>query len=254
MNYVFLGRNRRLAIDPGSVKQTLTSDTVPVNVYQLSYVSRPALILDLSFISGLPSHSMNAADICAVILAGGQSRRMGFNKALLDFGGRPLIQVLAERVLPITNQIVISSNDCSCYKFLNFPVIPDHYQGQGPLAGLHAAMLSNVRSLYIVLACDLPNLQAPLLRNLVSFVQGFDAAIPRTNDGLAHPLCAVYRRTCLPAITNALQHGANKVIETFLDDTLSIRWIGPREGHFREADLANINTPEDLQNLKNIPL
>jgi molybdopterin-guanine dinucleotide biosynthesis protein A len=197
---------------------------------------------------------MNAADICAVILAGGQSRRMGFNKALLDFSGRPLIQVLAEQVLPVTDQIVISSNDCSCYKFLNFPVIPDYYQGQGPLAGLHAAMLSNVSSLYIVLACDLPNLRAPLLHNLVSFVQGFDAAIPRTYDGLAHPLCAVYRRTCLPTITNALQRGANKVIETFLDDALSIRWIEPQEGHFQEADLANINTPEDLQNLKNIPL
>ena len=193
---------------------------------------------------------MAATDVCAVILAGGQSRRMGFNKALLDVGGRPLISILIDRIRPLTNQILISSNDCSSYQFLNFPVVPDHYRGHGPLAGLHAGMLWNVCSLYVVLACDLPNLHASLLRNLLSFADGFDAAIPRTRDGLAHPLCAVYRRTCLPCVEKALLRGANKVIESFLDEALSIRWVGPEEGQFQDEDLANINTPEDLRRLR----
>jgi molybdenum cofactor guanylyltransferase len=187
---------------------------------------------------------------CAVILAGGQSRRMGFNKALIEIGGQPLIQILANRVRPVADQILISSNDGSSYKFLDIPIIPDHFKGHGPLAGFHSAMLWDVSSLYLVLACDLPNVKESFLRNLISLAVGFDAAIPRTKDGLAHPLCAVYRRTCLPYVEEALKRGANKVIENFLDSSLSIKWIGPEEGQFEEADLANINTPEDLSQLK----
>jgi molybdopterin-guanine dinucleotide biosynthesis protein A len=197
--------------------------------------------------------SMNRDDICAVILAGGQSSRMGFNKALLDVGGKPMIRVLVDRVRPLTDQILISSNDVSSYRFLNCPVIPDHFTGCGPLAGFHAAMLWNTCSLYIMLACDLPRLRAPLLDKLVSLADGFDAAIPRTSDGLAHPLCAVYRRTCLPSIEKALQQGTNKVIETILNETLTVRWVGPGEGMFSDSDLANINTPEDLRKLELLP-
>ena len=189
-------------------------------------------------------------DTCVVILAGGKSSRMGSNKALLDFGGRPLIRVIADRVRSITDQILISSNDPSCYEFLNFPVIPDRYRGHGPLAGLHAAMLWNKCTLYIVLACDLPNLQAPFLRRLTSLVKGYDAAIPRTRDGLAHPLCAVYRRTCLPAVEGSLLRGANKMIEILQQSSLSIRWVEPEEGGFEDTELANINTPEDLRRLR----
>jgi molybdopterin-guanine dinucleotide biosynthesis protein A len=197
-------------------------------------------------------HCMDTTDICAVILAGGQSSRMGSNKALLDIGGKPLISILIDRILPVTNRIFISSNDFSSYRFLDFPVIPDHFAGHGPLAGFHSAMTRNICSLYIMLACDLPNLKTPLLQSLVSLANGFDAAIPRTLDGLAHPLCAAYRRTCLPCVEQALQRGANKVIEPFLETPLAVRWIGPDEGKFNDADLANINTPEDLRNLRDI--
>jgi molybdenum cofactor guanylyltransferase len=194
---------------------------------------------------------MSEANICAVILAGGQSSRMGFNKALLDFGGKPLINILVNRIHCVTNHILISSNDDSSYRFLNIPVVPDQFKGQGPLAGLHAAMQRDICDLYVVLACDLPNLRPPLLQKLLCFADGFDAAIPRTSDKLAHPLCAVYRRTCLPSIEKALLHGTNKVIETFLNNSLTIRWVDPNEGQFKDADLANINTPEDLHRLRN---
>jgi len=194
---------------------------------------------------------MTNPDVCAVILAGGRSRRMGSNKALLDIGGKPLIQVLINRILPVTNRILISSNDCESYRFLDFPVVPDRFPDNGPLAGFHSAMLRDVCQLYIVLACDLPNLQTRLLENLVSMADGFDAAIPCTRDHVIHPLCAVYRRTCLPSIEQALERGANKVIETFLSDhSLALRFVDPDEGEFDDADLANINTPEDLQRLR----
>jgi molybdopterin-guanine dinucleotide biosynthesis protein A len=221
--------------------------------FQSSIVNRQSsisLIFLLCLAYLLP---MDTKDICAVILAGGRSRRMGFNKALLDVGGQPMIQILIDRVRPLTDQILISSNDDSSYRFLNFPVVPDHFTECGPLAGFHAAMLWNTCSLYLMLACDLPNLRAPVLFNLLSLAEGFDAVIPRTKDGLVHPLCAVYRRTCLPSIEKALQQGANKVIDTFLIDSLNVRWVGPDEGKFGDSDLANINTLEDLRKFKLAP-
>lgn len=188
-------------------------------------------------------------EVGAVILAGGLSRRMGCNKALLDVGGRPLISVLIERILPLTDQILISSNDAESYRFLEFPVVADCYTGRGPLAGFHAAMHRLDARSYVVLACDLPNVQTSLLRRLISLVAGHDAAIPRTLDGVAHPLCAVYRRTCLRVIDRALEQGASKVIDTFETNDISVRWVDPVEGGFSDLDLANINAPEDLPKL-----
>jgi molybdopterin-guanine dinucleotide biosynthesis protein A len=175
---------------------------------------------------------------------------MGCNKALLDFGGQPLIRILIDRIRPLTERIVISSNDASIYQFLNFPVVPDQFRGHGPLAGFHSAMRHENCSIYLMLACDLPNLKESLLRNLVALVDGYDAAIPLTSDGITHPLCAAYRRTCLLPIEESLKRGTRKVIETFLEDSLTVRWVGPEEGGFQDADLVNINTPEDLARLK----
>ena len=174
---------------------------------------------------------------------------MGFNKALLKVDGRPLIQILSDRMRRLTDQIVISANDPDSYKFLNIPVVLDRFSGHGPLAGLHAAMLEQESTLYVLLACDLPNLPVSLLQKMVQLCEGFDAAIPRTGDGLAHPLCAVYRRTCLPYIEQALDKGEKKFIEIFLNKPLSVRWISPEEGQYDENDLANINTPDDLLSL-----
>lgn len=175
---------------------------------------------------------------------------MGFNKALLEINGKTLIQTLIDRILPVTDQILISSNDQSSYRFLDFPVIPDHFPGNGPLAGFHSAMLRNPCSLFVLLACDLPNLKTAFLKRLISLADGYDAVIPRTRDGIMHPLCAVYRRTCLPSVERALARGANKVVRTFLDESLAVRWVDPVEGRFKDTDLANINTPEDLRKLK----
>ena len=110
-------------------------------------------------------------------------------------------------------------------------------------------MLGQKSVLYVLLACDLPNLPISFLQSIILLSKGFDAAIPRTGDGRAHPLCAVYRRTCLPYIEQALGRGDKKFIELFLNGPLSVKWISPEEGRYDENDLANINTPEDLRKL-----
>ncbi len=189
---------------------------------------------------------MMRSDLCAVVLAGGRSRRMGFDKALLRIGDRPVIQRIVECALALTDQVVISSNDTSSYQFLGRPVIEDVFTAQGPLAGLHAAMVQSSQSLFLLLACDMPNLHQKLLRTLVEAAEGFDAVLPRSADGGIHPLCAVYRKTCRPVIERNLRQKANKVTDIFVASALQVRFLEGEEGGFSDWDLVNLNSPEDL--------
>jgi molybdopterin-guanine dinucleotide biosynthesis protein A len=175
---------------------------------------------------------------------------MGFNKALLRLGGQPLIQMVLEHVRPLTDEVLVSSNDQTTYEFLGLPIVPDIFKNQGPLAGLHAAMLLSSRSLFLLLACDMPNLHEPLLRHLALSAKGFDAVIPRTADGGDHPLCAIYRKTCFPAIERNLRKGVNKVIGIFTESPLRARWLKIEQDGFSDQDLANLNSPEDLEDFR----
>jgi molybdopterin-guanine dinucleotide biosynthesis protein A len=190
-------------------------------------------------------HMNHDNGLCAVILAGGQSRRMGVNKAFLEVDGQPLVQRILERVRPWSDEVLLSSNEPYLYGFLGLTVVADRFRGQGPLAGLHAAMLHSSRQLFLLLACDMPGLGESLLRGLVRSIAGFDAAIPRTADGRCHPLCAIYRRTCLPFIEDNLGRRINRVTDILATSRLRVRWVGEAEGGFSASDLVNLNSLED---------
>ena len=185
-------------------------------------------------------------ELCVAILAGGQSRRMGFNKALVQVSGRPLIENLADHARLLSNQILICTNDPESYAFLKLPVVCDVFPGQGPLAGLHAALAHTQRPLVLLLACDLPNADDTLWSRLVACAEGYDAVIPRTSDGRVHPLTAVYRQTCLPVAEANLRCGINKVIDLFRSSPLRVNWLNATEGRFHDSQFDNLNTPEDL--------
>ena len=189
---------------------------------------------------------MIAKEICAVILAGGKSRRMGQDKALINIGGRTLVEIMAERASPLADKVFISANNPETFSFLPFQVVPDLYSEQGPLSGLHAVMNEHIYTLYVTMACDLPGLPASLIRRMLDVSEDFDAVIPRTSNGMAHPLAAVYRRTCLPVVEDALRKKANRFIDAFPGVSLRVRWMDPGEGNFKDDDLFNINTPCDL--------
>ena len=191
--------------------------------------------------------SVPKSEICAIILAGGNSRRMGQNKALINIGGRPLVEIMAERASPPADKVFISANSPELFSSLPYTVVPDLCPDQGPLSGLHAVMRGHIYTLYITLACDLPGLPASLISHMLDISEGFDAVIPRTTDGIAHPLAAVYRRTCLAVVEDALRKKMNKFIDAFPGDNLRVRWVEPGEGRFADGDLLNINTPEDLR-------
>ncbi len=185
-------------------------------------------------------------DVCAVILAGGRCRRMGINKALLLINESPLIEILTRLAGPLVDRVVISANDPDPYRFLSLPIVSDTFSGQGPLAGIHAAMCTAPHTLYLILACDLPAMTAELLSRLIRSAAGWDAVIPRTGDGQIHPLSAVYRRTCLETLDRHLRLDRNKVRDFIRDSHLRVRWLDAVSTSDQEA-LRNINDISDLQ-------
>lgn len=192
---------------------------------------------------------MMSNKLTLLIQAGGQSSRMGEDKALKPFRGRPLILRVVERLAPIADEILVTTNDLERYAFLGLRLVPDLVPGCGPLGGLHAGLTAASHPLVAVVACDMPFASAPLLEACARLLveERADVVIPRSASGL-EPLHAVYRReTCLPAIQAALQAGEFKVIGWF--PQVKVRELGEAEiAALDPSGLAfwNINTPEEF--------
>ena len=184
-----------------------------------------------------------------VIQAGGQSTRMGENKALKPFMGRPLVQRVIERLAPIADELLLTTNQPEEFAFLELPLFTDIKPGRGPLGGLYTALISAKYSSVAVVACDMPFANAPLLLAAAGLLSQDDAdvVIAETAEGF-EPLHAVYRReTCIPAIESAMEADQWRVISWL--PQVKVRKLSPEElGRFDPQGLAfwNVNTPEEF--------
>jgi molybdenum cofactor guanylyltransferase len=185
--------------------------------------------------------------LTVAIQAGGESRRMGQDKALMPFLGRPLIQRVVTRIAPIADELIITTNRSVDYAFLGLPLFSDIHSGRGPLGGLYTALSSASQPLVAVVACDMPFVNPGLLayqaRTLE--IESADVVIP-FSEGY-EPLHAVYRReTCLPIVEWALSNSEWKLIAWF--PKVNVRKLTGDE--CRQYDplrlaFANLNTPQE---------
>jgi molybdenum cofactor guanylyltransferase len=186
-----------------------------------------------------------------VIQAGGESRRMGQDKALMPFLGRPLISRVIERLAPLADEILVTTNRPESYRFLDLPLQPDLIPGRGALGGLYTAVASAKHPLVAVAACDMPFASQELFaleRDLLE-AEAADVVIPPSEEGHGYdPLHAVYRReTCLPAIQSAIAAEEWKLIAWF--PQVKVRTLTPEE--MKRCDPSglafwNLNTPADF--------
>jgi len=185
-----------------------------------------------------------------VIQAGGQSRRMGQDKALLPFLGQPLISRVVRRLSPIADEVLITTNKPEEYKFLKLPLFSDLIPNRGALGGLHTA-LKAARCPYVaVVACDMPFINPKLLSAQYDLLvdRKADIVIPKLAGGL-EPFHAIYRRdACLPHIAAAIQDDEWRVDSWFHKVNLlsftqdMIVQYDPQLLSFR-----NVNTPKELE-------
>lgn len=192
----------------------------------------------------------SASGFTIVIQAGGESRRMGKDKGLVEFLGQTLIERVLSRVASLASEILVTTNNLQGYRFLDVPLVADLLPGQGALGGLYTALSAAGYPIVGVVACDMPFVSPSMLsaqRDLL-IQSAADLVIPQTPQGL-EPFHAVYRRkTCLPAVKAALQAGKQRVDAWF--PQVRLRYFTQEEILLYDPQgraFFNVNTPADLQ-------
>lgn len=182
----------------------------------------------------------------AVILAGGQSRRMEQNKAWLEIGGRPVIQRVLSQVAPLFEEIIIAGDSSPDLQNLGVKIVSDKFKGKGPLAGLYTGLITSRSEWIFCCACDMPFLNKKLLLALKGQASRVDTVICQW-EGRLQPLHGFYRQTCLPVIEKHLREDSLKLVDIFpslevkyLKDTFVKRF--DQKGH----SFFNLNTPDAI--------
>lgn len=191
--------------------------------------------------------SKNVAPASAVVLAGGESRRLGRDKSLLPLGGRPLLVRTLDKLVAVSDDLIVVTNTPQQYEHLDLParMVPDERPGVGSLMGLYSGLRVARHSRALVVACDMPFLNLPLLRHLLAADPACDVVIPRLGEWL-EPLHAVYDRACLPAIERVLASGRRQIV-AFFDQVRACEVPTAEIDRFdpRHLSFLNVNTPED---------
>jgi molybdopterin-guanine dinucleotide biosynthesis protein A len=188
---------------------------------------------------------MATREVYGLVLAGGQSRRMGRDKALLLRDGQSQLAHMVSLLDAVVERVFVSarSEQTGDTERSRFELIVDRYDDMGPIAGILSALQEYPEADWLVVACDLPNIDDSTLRFLLENIsdnQPF-TAFRSSHDGLPEPLCAVYRA------------GSDKLLREFVDDDM----ICPRKILIRSetclldqpnpSSLDNVNTPDDLE-------
>jgi len=174
---------------------------------------------------------------------------MGQDKALMPFLGRPLIQGVVDRLTPIADEIIVTTNRPEEYHFLDLPLFPDLKPGRGALGGLYTALSSATCEIVAVVACDMPFASSKLIEAASKLLakEDADVVIPDSGGGL-EPMHAVYHReTCIPAIEAAIDSDRWKLISWF--PQVKVHILQPDEVKIYDpSGLAfwNLNTPEEF--------
>lgn len=183
--------------------------------------------------------------IGAVILCGGNSKRMGREKALLQLKDKTFVQLIAEQLQEI-DEVLLSVGSAARELLPQYRQVIDEYPDCGPMGGLHAALTACCSDVLLAVACDLPLFHRDLTQLLCSSLQdSVDAVIPVTTDGRIHPLCAVYRKETAAVFTQSLAAGRYRLRDALED--MQVCYVTVPQP--LERCLQNINTPEDYQKI-----
>ena len=196
-------------------------------------------------------------DVCAVILAGGKSSRMGRDKASLTLGHKTFLQRIAAELDACGFQEKYVSLGIGEKTEIRIPggwtAVRDRYRDCGPLGGIHAALSACRAEWALFVSCDTPLYRRELAELLISKIPGPQLLIPVTPDGRWHMTCALWRKTLLPEVEAQLKSGDYRLRKLCLKDggpspgTVLVRLEG-EQAAFAEM-LNNINTEEDYRQM-----
>ena len=186
--------------------------------------------------------------ISGVIQAGGRSVRMGGQpKALVQVGGRSIIERVLGALAPAVDDVLVVTNTPELYQFLKLPMVADVYPAHGPLGGIYSGLRAARGAAALAVACDMPFLHTDVIRLVVSRAGEGDIAIPRVGSQF-ETLHALYDKACLPHIAERLTAGRLKIVDLFervrvveIAEADVARYRDPR------VTFMNVNTPDELE-------
>jgi molybdopterin-guanine dinucleotide biosynthesis protein A len=195
--------------------------------------------------------------VACVVLVGGESRRMGEDKARVDLAGKAMVERVLDVVRPLFKELYIGAHEdgllCDAY---GLPTVIDTLPGRGPVLGVCAALDKAREERVFVVSCDLPMLSAQVIEYLATQVEGVDAVVPMIG-GRAQTTCAIYSRACLAPLEERLssnEKGARS-LNRFLEKTegLKVRYVTEDELSKIDNDLesfVDVDTPQELLEAK----
>jgi len=164
---------------------------------------------------GMPSFSI-------AILAGGESSRMGRNKALEPLGGKPVIAHVIDSLARLSGDLFIVGGDVVAYESFGLPVCADHYNIRSSLVGIYSALAASRHHYCFTVACDMPFVETRLVRMLMELAPGRDAVVPVSARG-PEPLHAVYSKACLGRLRERIESGQMAIND--LLEGLDVRFV-----------------------------
>ena len=186
--------------------------------------------------------------VTGVIQAGGQSTRMGGRpKALIELGGRPIIERVVAALAPAVDAMLVVTNTPELYAFLELPMIADVYPDHGSLGGIYSGLKAAPGEAAFTVACDMPFLNPDVVRLVVARASQGDIVIPRVGHQL-ETMHAAYAKACLPHIEERLLAGQLKIVE-FFERVLVVEIAEADVARFRDPRVVfmNVNTPDELE-------
>ena len=179
----------------------------------------------------------------AIIMAGGDSSRMGIDKSMLQIKDGPIIKHIYDQLHRTFSQILTSTNDVEKYAFLGCDCIPDKIPGQGPLMGIASALGASDNELNFVVACDIPQIDIRFVRKMLAEAKAADMVIPTTGNEKYEPLFAVYNKSALKNINQVLSSGKRKISDAFAH--CNVKYINLKAKQF-----TNLNTMEEYEEFR----
>ena len=185
--------------------------------------------------------------VTGVVQAGGKSERMGGRpKALIQLGGRSIVERVVAALTPVVDDVLVVTNTPELYAFLGLPMVADVYPDHGSLGGIYSG-LSAAGEIAFTVACDMPFLHPEVVRLVVARAGEGDVVIPRVGEQY-ETMHAAYGKACLPHIEERLRAGRLRIVGFF--DRVRVVEIGEAEiARFRDPAVAfmNVNTPDELE-------
>jgi molybdopterin-guanine dinucleotide biosynthesis protein A len=183
----------------------------------------------------------------AIVLAGGRSQRMGTAKALLDFGGRPLVAHNVALLSRLFDEIVVVAAPDQELPVMPVTIVRDEVPHQGPVGGLYYGLAAARADRCFVASCDAVFLNTDLICHLVARSVESDLVIPSW-DGRLHPLHAVYSQSVVPILAAQLSAGERRLID-LVQKVRATRIERDEIARFDPEGMSffNVNTPEDYE-------